>query len=98
MAPIWPRISILMPTFMNGHRNSPLKLYAITKYPWKCFWGSLGAKICEFENDVNLSTLTALNIKFRVICNIFVLQCTNAYIFMKNESIHDKQSLEAWRN
>ena len=58
---------------MNGHRNSPLKLYAIAKYPWKCFWGSLGAKICEFENDVNLSTLTALNIKFRAICNICVL-------------------------
>ena len=66
MAPIWPPISILIPTFMNGHRNSPLKLYAITKYPWKCFRGSLGAKICEFKSDVNVSTRTALNIKFRV--------------------------------
>ena len=28
----------------------------------------------------------------------FFLQRTNAYIFMKTESIHDKQSLEAWRN
>ena len=76
-------------------------MLSCTKDPW----GSLGANICEFENDVNLSTRTTvlfytitLKIKFHVICNIFVLQCTNAYTFMKTESAHDKHALKDWRN
>ena len=52
-------------------------------------------KSMNSKNAVKSSTRTALIIKFRVICTIFVLQCNNASYFMKTESIHDKQALEA---